>query len=402
MPPLAYARAHMARMVDLIIRQRRDPPTFETIYETDMAEGLKAMALETRPGFLRRRVRCARSRRLAGWCGPAHQEWGELTMEVHPIASGPEVARHAKAAAQALVGTSCASRAPALTLDPAPGRQSVGPGMLRAFPDMQTAHDPGQTSMSSRDPPLYCAAPGSRRGLPLVKPGDFEHDQVTFEALLGASVLALGALASVDARACRQDAGHHQTARPAGWCAASTPACRLRLSRQPGATGRVWTLDVCKGHRRHRAGRCLQDQWVTLNAQQRFTALQSGEIDVLSRNTTWTLTRDALWACISPAPPHLMTAGGSWSPRSPITSAKQLKGVPRCACSPAPPPKPDRGLSPRPLAPNMKPVVFETQEATNRAYFAGRCRAYTTDASPGLGAKQKASNPMTASSSRSS
>jgi general L-amino acid transport system substrate-binding protein len=31
---------------------------------------------------------------------------------------------------------------------------------------------------------------------------------------------------------------------------------------------------------------------VPLTAQQRFTALQSGEVDVLSRNTTWTLTRD--------------------------------------------------------------------------------------------------------------
>jgi general L-amino acid transport system substrate-binding protein len=34
-------------------------------------------------------------------------------------------------------------------------------------------------------------------------------------------------------------------------------------------------------------------KWVPLNAQQRFTALQSGEVDVLSRNTTFSLTRDA-------------------------------------------------------------------------------------------------------------
>jgi general L-amino acid transport system substrate-binding protein len=34
-------------------------------------------------------------------------------------------------------------------------------------------------------------------------------------------------------------------------------------------------------------------KYVPLTAQQRFTALQSGEIDILSRNTTWTLTRDA-------------------------------------------------------------------------------------------------------------
>ena len=33
-------------------------------------------------------------------------------------------------------------------------------------------------------------------------------------------------------------------------------------------------------------------KYVPLTAQQRFTALQSGEVDILSRNTTWTLTRD--------------------------------------------------------------------------------------------------------------
>ena len=52
-------------------------------------------------------------------------------------------------------------------------------------------------------------------------------------------------------------------------------------------------VDVCKAI----AASVLSDagkiKWVPLNAQQRFAALQSGEIDILSRNTTWTLTRDA-------------------------------------------------------------------------------------------------------------
>ena len=57
-----------------------------------------------------------------------------------------------------------------------------------------------------------------------------------------------------------------------------------------------WTgldVDVCKAI----AAAVLSDpgkvKWVPLTAQARFTALQSGEVDILSRNTTWTLTRDA-------------------------------------------------------------------------------------------------------------
>src|ERR1700674_155135 len=58
----------------------------------------------------------------------------------------------------------------------------------------------------------------------------------------------------------------------------------------------AWTgldVDVCRAI----AAAVLNDpnkvKWVPLTAQQRFTALQSGEIDILSRNTTWTLSRDA-------------------------------------------------------------------------------------------------------------
>ena len=52
-------------------------------------------------------------------------------------------------------------------------------------------------------------------------------------------------------------------------------------------------VDVCKAIAASVLGDASKVKWVPLNAQQRFTALQSGEIDVLSRNTTWTLTRDA-------------------------------------------------------------------------------------------------------------
>jgi general L-amino acid transport system substrate-binding protein len=53
---------------------------------------------------------------------------------------------------------------------------------------------------------------------------------------------------------------------------------------------------------------------VPLNAQQRFTALQSGEVDVLSRNTTWTLTRDASLGLHFDRPSPITTARASWCP----------------------------------------------------------------------------------------
>ena len=57
-----------------------------------------------------------------------------------------------------------------------------------------------------------------------------------------------------------------------------------------------WTgldADYCRAIAAAVFGDTSKVKWTPLTAQQRFTALQSGEIDVLSRNTTWTLTRDA-------------------------------------------------------------------------------------------------------------
>ncbi len=52
-------------------------------------------------------------------------------------------------------------------------------------------------------------------------------------------------------------------------------------------------VDVCRAIAASILGDAKKVKLVPLNASQRFTALQSGEVDLLSRNTTWTLTRDA-------------------------------------------------------------------------------------------------------------
>jgi general L-amino acid transport system substrate-binding protein len=152
-------------------------------------------------------------------------------------------------------------------------------------------------------------------------------------------------------------------------------------------------VDVCKAI----AATVLKDaskiKWVPLNASQRFAALQSGEVDILSRNTTWTLTRDASLGLFFTGTTYYDGQGFMVTKKSKITSAKQLKGATVCVQSGTTTEKNLNDYS-KAAGLNMKPVVFETQEATNKAYFAGRCQAYTTDASGLASVRNKeAGNP---------
>ncbi len=103
LPFLSYAAgAYMARLVEQIVKHAPQPPHLEPVYETDMAESLKAMALEGHglaflpASSVRKDVR---ARRLvsagdgSGW---------ELTMEVRIYRERPEVARMVKPGAAAL------------------------------------------------------------------------------------------------------------------------------------------------------------------------------------------------------------------------------------------------------------------------------------------------------------
>ena len=141
-----------------------------------------------------------------------------------------------------------------------------------------------------------------------------------------------------------------------------------------------WTgldVDICKAIAASILGDAKKVKWVPLNASQRFTALQSGEVDILSRNTTWTLTRDASLGLEFTGITYYDGQGFMVPVKSKVTSAKQLKGATVCVQSGT---TTEKNLSDYSKANNlgMKPVVFETFEATNKAYFSGRCQAYTT------------------------
>ena len=102
-PFLSYGPgAYMARLVELILKQAAQVPPLEPIYETDMAEGLKAMAVEGH-GLAFLPVSSVRKELKARRLVPAAPSGSfELTMEVRIYRERPESARHVKAGAQAL------------------------------------------------------------------------------------------------------------------------------------------------------------------------------------------------------------------------------------------------------------------------------------------------------------
>lgn len=157
-----------------------------------------------------------------------------------------------------------------------------------------------------------------------------------------------------------------------------------------------WTgldVDVCRAIAASVLGDATKVKWVPLNAQQRFTALQSGEVDILSRNTTFTLTRDASLGLSMTAITYYDGQGFMVPKKLKMKSAKQLNNAAVCVQSGT---TTEKNLNDyfRANKLKFKPVVFEGFEASFKAFFAGRCQAYTTDAS-GLASirNKEAQNP---------
>jgi general L-amino acid transport system substrate-binding protein len=194
--------------------------------------------------------------------------------------------------------------------------------------------------------------------------------------LLGA-LLAAGAMAAVPAHAGKTlDA---IKARGQVVCGVNTGLAGFSAADSQGN----WTgldVDVCRAIAAAVLGDGSKVKWVPLTAQQRFTALQSGEIDILSRNTTWTLTRDASLGLTFTGTTYYDGQGFMVPVKSKIKSAKAMKGATVCVQSGTTTEKNLTDFS-RANKLDLKPIVFEKQEAATGAYFSGRCVAFTTDAS---------------------
>lgn len=153
-------------------------------------------------------------------------------------------------------------------------------------------------------------------------------------------------------------------------------------------------VDLCRAV----AAAVLKDaskvRFVPLNSQQRFAALQAGEIDVLSRNTTWSLTRDASLGIVFTGTINYFDGQGFMVPKKlNIDSAKKLGGATVCVQAGTTSEKNVTEYFTK-LGLKYKSVVFDTAEAIQAAFFSGRCQAYTTDMSDLAGARTHASNPQ--------
>ncbi|MDO9439633.1 MAG: amino acid ABC transporter substrate-binding protein, partial [Beijerinckiaceae bacterium] len=156
-----------------------------------------------------------------------------------------------------------------------------------------------------------------------------------------------------------------------------------------------WTgldVDLCRGVAAAIFGDGAKVKFVPLSAKDRFTALQSGEIDVLSRNGTWTQSREAelglLWAGVN----YYDGQGFLIRKKLNIASALELSGASICV---------QQGTTTelnmadffRTNSMKYEGVAFADINEAVKAYDSGRCDAYTTDASGLYASRLRLVNP---------
>jgi len=133
-------------------------------------------------------------------------------------------------------------------------------------------------------------------------------------------------------------------------------------------------------------------KFVALTAKDRFTALQSGEIDVLARNTTWTSSRDTSLGLNFAGVIYYDGQGFIVRNALKVNSALELNGASVCV---------QQGTTTelnladyfRTHKMQLKSVTFATADEAVKAYDAGRCDAYTTDASALYAERLRLANP---------
>jgi general L-amino acid transport system substrate-binding protein len=133
-------------------------------------------------------------------------------------------------------------------------------------------------------------------------------------------------------------------------------------------------------------------KFTPLTAQQRFTALQSGEIDVLTRNATRTLSRDTQLGLNFVTVNYYDGQGFMVPNKLGVKSAKDLDGATVCVL---PGTTTEQNAADFFRSNNMKwnPVVIESTSELAKTFFAGRCDVLTSDASQLAGTRAVAPNP---------
>ncbi|MCF8199040.1 MAG: amino acid ABC transporter substrate-binding protein [Sulfuritalea sp.] len=151
-------------------------------------------------------------------------------------------------------------------------------------------------------------------------------------------------------------------------------------------------VDVCRAVAAAMFGDASKVKFSPLNAKERFTALQSGEIDVLSRNTTWTYSRDTSLGLNFAGVTYYDGQGFMVSKKLKINTAKKLSGAAICI---------QAGTTTelnvadyfRSNKMTYKAITYDTSDETVKAFEAGRCDVLTSDASQLYALRIKLSAP---------
>jgi len=144
-----------------------------------------------------------------------------------------------------------------------------------------------------------------------------------------------------------------------------------------------WTgldVDACRAVAAALFGDAEKVKYSPLTAKERFTALQSGEIDMLSRNTTWTLTRDSSLGLNFAGVNYYDGQGFLVQKNLGLKSALELDGASFCIQAGT---TTELNLADYFRANNMSytPITFDKSDETVKAFEAGRCDALTSDQS---------------------
>ena len=197
--------------------------------------------------------------------------------------------------------------------------------------------------------------------------------KTTFKILLGSAALALTASAASAATLDEvKGKGYVQ-------CGVSTGLAGFSNPDDKGNWSGI-DVDYCRALAAAIFNDDKKVHYTPLTAKERFTALQSGDVDILSRNTTWTMDRDTSLGFNFAGVMFFDGQGFMIRKDMNITSALQLSGASVCVQTGT---TTELNLADYFKANNMtyESKAFENLDAVNTAYQQGACDVYTTDKS---------------------
>ena len=149
----------------------------------------------------------------------------------------------------------------------------------------------------------------------------------------------------------------------------------------PDARGywRGLDVDTCRAVAAAVLGDKDKAQFIPISGQERLTALQTGEIDILTHTTTWTLPRDSS-GVIFTFPNYYDYTGFLVRKASGARGVRDLKGASVCVETGSTTEVTLADVSRR-YRLDLKPVIFDNIQATRQAFFSSRCDALISDAS---------------------